>query len=339
MREDSKKEVRKLDTGAVKSFLDEHGASIHPSSNSFILKCPKCEKNKLAIRKSDGFSKCYKCGRDFAVGYADYVLSAAFHVPKEELANKFYGVRLDTFEEEVDSNWVDWYGSDEIFEDVEQTPEEMLPDLDFRELDSKLGEEGLEYLNGRGISLELAKEYGIKYHPPTQRVVFPAYVDGILRGWQGRYVKNTKKTLSNGDTINLPKIMTYGSIGGKILLFQDNLLYSTHGIITEGPVDAIKCHLCGGNTATMGKNVTSTQIDIYIKKYKMNKLYIGLDNDAELDVERIVRDLTWFEGLELYRLLPPKGCKDLGEGGLEENLEQFNKAERINHGTFFVSFG
>jgi hypothetical protein len=59
----------------------------------------------------------------------------------------------------------------------------------------------------------------------------------------------------------IPKILTTGP-RDTVLMFQDRLATSDHAIICEGPVDALKCHLVGGNVATMGKVVSSRQIEI-----------------------------------------------------------------------------
>jgi hypothetical protein len=111
-------------------------------------------------------------------------------------------------------------------------------------------------------------------------------------------------------------------------MYQDRLRGLAHGIMVEGPMDAIKCHLCQGNTATMGKGVSERQLDIYLS-YGLRRLYLGLDPDAAEDTMRLVRELSRHQDLQLYRLEPPPGRDDLGDATPEEVLEQFRSAERI----------
>jgi hypothetical protein len=87
----------------------------------------------------------------------------------------------------------------------------------------------------------------------------------------------------------------------------------------------------------MGKSVTSEQLDIYVRHFRLKKLYIGLDDDAAEDVMRITRELAWYGDIEIYRLQAAPGRDDLGDGTLEENLEQFRSAPRISSG-IVISF-
>jgi len=334
------REPRKLNQEALVNLLQEEGLDFRDSANSYLLECPICHKDKWAIRKKDGCSKCYHCGPEFQ-GTCDYTLSQVLKKTKQELSKILYGFVINTakVEELGESKFVDHWGEMER-EDVEiievrAWPSEMLPSPDHRPLDSALGAPGLAYLQRRGVSLELAKEYGVTYNTAEERVVFPLVVEGVLRGWQGRLVRSGKYTDRNGNAKELPKILTEGEVGGKILGFQDRLKGSKHGIIAEGPLDAIKLHLCGGNTFTMGKSVTAEQLDIYVNYFGLRKIYIGLDDDAAEDVERIVRELSWRNDMELFRLLPPPGRGDLGDGTLEENLEQFRVAQPIFLGQKF----
>lgn len=334
------REQRKLNAGAFLDLIRSEGLDFHNAQKSWVLDCPLCGKRKWAVRKSDGFSKCYRCDHDFR-GFADYTLSVALKRDKAEFSRLLYGVVITTevVEERGEERWVDhWEEMDrddvEVIE-VKTWPPELLRPFDHHALDTAIGEPGRRYLEGRGVPLELAQAYDIRYDPVQERVVFPIVVEGVLRGWQGRLIKSGKYIDSKGRERELPKALTEGEVGGKVLLFQDRLKGSKHGIIAEGPMDALKCHLCGGNTATMGKSVTAEQLDIYVRHYGIRRLYLGLDPDAAAEVERICAELTWYGDVELYRLLPAPGRDDLGDGTLEENLEQFRRAEPIRYGQAF----
>lgn len=338
----AEREERKVDAKALVELLQTAGLDFSNSSRSWLLDCPLCNKHKWAIRKTDGYSKCYHCQTDFK-GWADYTLSVALRRPKAELSKLLYGVVFSTqAAEEVpeEERWVDhWDEMSELDVQVVEPhawPSEMLHIPDHRELDTELGAPGLAYLESRGLPLAIAKEYGIKYNPVDERVIFPIVVEGVLRGWQGRLIRKITYTDKKGRLREVPKAMTEGEVGGKVLIFQDRLKDSPHGIITEGPFDALKCHLCGGNTATMGKDITKEQLDIYARHFKLRKLYLGLDDDAAEQMTSIVRDLTWYDDMEVYHLATPPGREDLGDATMEEVLDSFRSARRINPSQTFI---
>lgn len=337
------REPRKVNGAAVVELLKTEGLDYRDSAHSWTLFCPECGKQKWAIRKTDGYSKCYKCDHDFK-GFCDYTLSKALGKSKAELTKLLYGV-IVTMEvtQREESRFVDhWEETDRSDVEVVELrtwPEEVLPSPDHRELDTPLGAPGLDYLESRGISLELAKEYGLKYNPAESRVVFPIVVEGVLRGWQARYIKPTEFTTKEGKTVKIPKIVSEGAVGGKVLMFQDRLRGADHVVLVEGPVDAMKCHLIGGNVACMGKdNVTPAVLDIIVQHYGIKKVYLGLDRDADKATMKAIEDLTWYDGVEVYRLEPAPGRGDLGDGSLEENLEQFRIARRLRSGQLVTSF-
>lgn len=338
---DHDREKRVVDAKALVELLKTEGLDFTNSSRSWVLDCPECGRHKWAIRKMDGYSKCYRCDADFK-GFADYTLSVALKRPKSELSKLLYGVVISTqATEEVTEveRWVDHWSemSDNDVEVVElrSWPSEMIHPPDHRELDTDLGAPGLAYLEGRGVPLAIAKEYGVRYDPVQERVIFPIVIEGVLRGWQGRLIRKVEYTDKKGRKRELPKALTEGEVGGKVLLFQDRLKGSEHGIITEGPFDALKCHLCGGNTATMGKSVTVDQLDIYTRFYGLRRLYLGLDEDAAEEMMCIVRELTWYEGMEVFHLATPAGREDLGGATMEEVLEAFRTAKPLNPGHTF----
>lgn len=337
------REERKVDAKALVDLLRSEGIDFTNSQRSWVLDCPECGKRKWAIRKTDGYSKCYRCDADFK-GFADYTLAVALKRTKAELSKLLYGVVVSTAaaEERTEGErWVDHWSemADEDVEviEVRSWPPEMLRGPDHRELDTDMGAPGLAYLESRGVPLEVAKEYGIRYDPVQERVIFPVVIEGVLRGWQGRLVRSIKYTDKKGRERELPKAHTEigEGWGGKVLLFQDRLKGAKHGIITEGPFDALKCHLCGGNTATMGKSVTTEQLDIYVRHFGLRRLYLGLDEDAADDMMRIVRELTWYEGMEVFHLATPAGREDLGAATMEEVLDAFRSAKPIRPGQTF----
>jgi DNA primase len=222
-----------------------------------------------------------------------------------------------------------------LLEEEPKYPPQMGKDPAWCELDSPLAAAGVAYLERRGVPLEVARQYGIGFHPAEQRVLIPVVVEGVLRGWQGRYIHATEMVGDAGRIIRIPKVMTMGKLGKECFMFQDRLRGSGHAVLTEGPFDALKCHLVGGNVASMGKDVSPRQLDIIVRA-GVKKLYVGLDRDAAKEVGRIVRDLLGV--LELYRLVPPPHREDLGDCTMEEVAQQFANAEEMGPMDTFQSY-
>lgn len=338
------RERRKLNAEALVELLKTEGLDFHPAARSWVLDCPMCGRRKWAIRKTDGYSKCYRCDHDFK-GFADYTLSVALKRERGPLSKLLYGVVLSGghVEERGEERWVDHWEELAVHDieviEVESWPPEVFPHPDHRELDSPAGMKGLAYLESRGISLELAKEYGVKYNPVEERVIFPIVVEGVLRGWQGRLVHSGKYIDKKGREREMPKALSEGECGGKVLQFQDRLKGASHCVLVEGPVDAIKCHMLGGNVASMGKNnVTPAVLDIIVRRHGIKKVYLGLDDDAAAVFESSLLDLSWHRDIEVFHLRPAPGREDLGAGTLEENLEQFQQAQPIRPGQMFTYF-
>ncbi len=244
----------------------------------------------------------------------------------EILKEKLYGSGFK-FQDSLKLNLKDLWGYEE--EEFGFELEEELPEVpwdpnivDYK--DPKF-EPGFKYLRSRGLDDRHVMEYDIRYNPVSKRVIFPVKVNNRLLGWQGRYIENTT-FVRDGREIHLPKVVT--STGLKkdlVLMFQDRLKGRDHCILTEGPVSALKANLCGGNVASMGKNVSDKQLDIIVKS--VPKLYLGLDPDAAKEIDTICRKL--YGKIKLYHLPPPPGREDLGDATEEEVLCAYRSAEEL----------
>ena len=97
-------------------------------------------------------------------------------------------------------------------------------------------------------------------------------------------------------------------------------------------MDGLKAHLCGGNVASMGKAVGKGQLEL-IRNSGCRKLYLGLDPDAYLEVNRIRKIMT---DVVLYDLRPPAPYKDLGEMSMEAVKHLFDHAPVLHPSDVFV---
>lgn len=319
-----------LKVGALRDLVEGGSAPFKQTPRSYILFCPQsdCRRQKLYLEKSTGMCCCFRCGFK---GWAAWVLSKVYGRSAEELDQLLYGVvTVGTVIESGSVDITDFWGEEEAEDALLPTepkyPSEMIRDPEWCDLTDPASAAGVAYLAKRNISLEVAIEYGIGFHPGDQRVLFPVVVEGVLRGWQGRYIHSTEQVGDGGRIIRIPKVMTVGKLGKELFMFQDRLKGSPHAVLTEGPFDALKCHLVGGAVASMGKDVSTRQIDILVRS-GVKCLYIGLDRDADKPVGHIVK--TLFGVMKLYRLLPPPHRDDLGDCTMEEVAEQFWSAEEL----------
>jgi len=320
----------------LKEYIDANTSDVHQSGVSYIFTCPKCEKSKkFYVRKRDGRSICFKCGEtDGYKGNAAWALRELFGLPYAETYPRLYGEEMVYKEGHgLDFELVDFFGDEDELPEYECPLPVMKWPLDFYSADEKPFVKALEYLEGRGISLELARKYDIRWDPTGQRVILPVKVEGKLRGWQARYVHQTEWYTEDGVKKEILKILsTNGLTGGGVLMFQDNLIGSEHAVLCEGPFDALKADLCGGNVASMGKGINASQLAL-LRQYGIKRLYIAFDPDADDDIMRVAKEMG---DMELYLMTPPNGKKDFGECTLEETHEAFKNAEPFGPSKLFV---
>jgi DNA primase len=322
--------ARQLNAQALKDLVEGGSVPFKTNSRSYVLTCPMCAHDKLYVERTSGRGKCFRCEWK---GWADFLLAKVYSKAVDELADLLYGTSIKGTDAAVTQRtYKDFWGEeddgeDDFIGDAIDYPPELAPDPEWVHIADDLGKKGREYLEGRGIPAYLATEYGVMYHRREMRVIFPAVVDGLLRGWQGRYIRPTEVVDDvTGKVYHVPKAKTTGKIGGKLLLWQDRLKGLEHGVLVEGPIDCIKAHMCGGNVCSLGKDVSQQQVDILLRS-GIKRLYVGLDRDAPKDVERIVRKLN--DHMELYRLLPPPHRDDLGDCTFDEVFQQYLTAPRL----------
>lgn len=307
----------------LKEFIEKGTVSFRQNSISYIFTCPRCTKQrKLYIRKKDGKFRCFRCGEtENFHGNAEYALSELYGIDAKTISETINYSKDSQFSGFLELNIKDPYSADDFgLEEVVILKEVTMP-TDYVDFTSPKFEKGLHYLNKRGIELEHIKEYGIKYHPSWNTVVFPVITDGKLVGWQER------------STVNDFRYTLKGFQKEKALMFQDRLDSSPHAVLCEGPVDSLKAHICGGNVCAMGKGVSDIQLGII--KNKVNKLYLALDPDAAEMINKICKSM--YDYMDIYILFPPEGKKDLGECTFKEVYEQFLKAPKYE-GQVFLNF-
>lgn len=325
-----------LDTQALKDMIEGSTVSYRHNSISWIFTCPRCQKkDKLYLRKRDGRFVCWYCQtlNGFS-GPPEFALCELLGVSLRDVKQELYGsaawhpdpiMSLPKFNDFSDE-------SDDFL--LEQKQEVYFP-IDFYEIDKKQAQKGLAYLESRGVPVDVALKYLVRYHPATQRVVFPVFVGDTLLGWQTRLVVDNTWVSPTGEKFQAPKALTSASIQrNTCLMFQNNLKDSKHAFVAEGPITAIKADLVGGNVATMGKSVALGQLDI-LRKSGVKRVYWALDPDALPELTRLCRETA--SDFESFYVPPMKGYGDHGDMNFEQVRHQVDScAERINAGKIFA---
>lgn len=332
-----------VDPLILHNYVKSSGLKFRENTVSFIFVCPRCnKKDKLYIRKRDGQFVCWKCKEtDGYRGRCEYALADLLGIPAAEVASDLYGARWAPAALQIDVDIKDWCGEgDDLPEESETILERVAWPWNFFPLDDPRCVRGLEYLcRKRGVPLEVAQQYGVKYCPELRQVIFPVQMGGRLLGWQGRVVYNHRWIDDEGVMHEGVKSFTsHGLRAEKVLMFADRLADVDHAVVCEGPIDALKAHLCGGNVCTMGKGVSPFQINL-LRNSGKRKIYLGLDPDAAEDTARCVRALD--SDLEVYVFpelptLPNEEKADLGALSMEEVYDLYQRSRRVSASHLFV---
>lgn len=317
----------------LESLIDELGLNYKTNSISFIFHCPKsdCGKDVMYMYRASGVFLCMRC---HFKGSAAVGISALSGISVYEISNKLYGTQFVDTTENLQLNL------DSFFGETDEIDFEIIPKIkwSFEELpiNHKHSIKGLKYLESRGIPLNIALKYNIRYSPTKQRVLFPLEVDGRLLGHQDRIiVPNRVWSEEDQKFKEAPKAISTDNLPtSRVVMFGDNLNGSEHAIIAEGPVDCIKFDEAKGNIATLGKGVSLGQIS-YIRSKGVKRIYLALDNDAYADSAKLAQE---FSDLEVYKIDVLPGMHDFGDMSFEQCLQAFKDAKPVLPGHLFVHF-
>jgi hypothetical protein len=344
-----------FDQQALTRLIKDSGLHYRESGQSYKFECPRCHKSeKLYLRKSDGRFKCFYCSSNgnFS-GKAEFALRELLSLPLREIQKQLYGHSTEHLSNDyIELDLADFWNEEEdgfTSETLEPALTSVVWPPDFVGPDNpKLFVKGARYLHSRGVTLDHVQTYDLRYSPVEKRVIFPVKVEGKLVGWQGRYIGPTEFfDEERQKTVVIPKILTSKSLtnaGGRYLMFQDRLKASEHAVLSEGPITAIKAHRCGGNVASMGKEVTQFQLQTIARQCK--KLYLALDPDAGFDIMRIV--VQSYEHMQVFLMTTPQNFerwddpdnqKDNGDLAEEEVYDLFRSAKPEPFGKIYVSVG
>jgi hypothetical protein len=327
-----------LNPQKLSKYIKDLGLSFKETSKSFVFNCPLCNgKDKLYIRKSDGRFRCFKCATDKGFsGKVEYAIIELTDIPLKVVKESLYGSKQEQ------ASFLDVQLIDFWEEDTEQPVEvkEALPKLTWPyhciPILHSGAKNGQDYLQGRGINKEIASAYGIRYSPQNRAIAFPVHVGEDLVGWQYRTIDKTKFLVDNRVVESAKAWSSPDLPRDKVFMFQNRLINANRAVLCEGPIDAIKCHLVGGNIAAMGKSISATHVAILLRSGIKN-IYVGLDPDAYAELDPLLSKLG--NGISLYRVQVPeiKGEKsDLGALSIEEAYKVIMNSEKINKSKLYI---
>jgi DNA primase len=165
---------------------------------------------------------------------------------------------------------------------------------------------GLEYLVGRGISLDSIERFHLGYSENQDMVTVPVFSDnGIPVGFVARSIEG--KQFKN--STNLPRSK---------VLFGLNKNKFEEIIVVESSFDAIKLNQIGFHAvATLGANVSREQLRL-LEKYA-TKIILAPDSDeAGQGFAKKITDAIKTREISLIKI--PEGKKDIGDMTREEIL-------------------
>jgi hypothetical protein len=307
----------------LKTFVRNNLPKHSQTNSQYVFNCPKdnCNgKNKLYLSKKTGKFLCFKCkDLNSFYGKAEYALTELTTIPIKDIQSELYGIPLNGIPV-IDLELDPIEQTEELYEiEITKWPEDFYP------IEHPLSVKGANYLKSRNISLDLAIKYGIYYHPTSQRVCFPVYDGKDLCGWQGRLIF---------DHPTMPKARTSPGLQKSHLLMFASLIPKEckHVIVTEGPVDAIRCDGLYGNVCTMGKSVSDIQIQ-RVLDLSPETVYLALDADAYIEMRRLTKA---FYGKTKLKLIEPLPGLDLGGMTFEQVHKAFTEAKDLDPNNIFA---
>lgn len=310
---------------ALEAIVKDSGLLVNKTTRSWIFNCPKCSKPKLYFLKSRPKFVCWKCADIFGFrGKAEFGLAELLGQDIDAVRRKLYGTDIQ-LEASLDLSW----DADEELDEEGEVVAEFTPFFwphNFHPIEHHWSKRGQDYLAGRGVPLDIAVQYGIRYSPGKQAVAFPFQVGEYLLGWQERLIIPTEYYTDQGLVV-LPKNHNPPGMPKDSLLGFVDRIQGDWAVLTEGPVTSLHCHPCGGNIWLGGKNWSDQQIQL-LKNAGVRKLYIALDPDAYQASNNLI-DAYWRD-FELYDMVPRfKG--DWGDVGFDQAYQAFKTAPRVTN--------
>ncbi len=314
----------------VTELFKEYANLQKENSRSYITECPLCQNSKkFYIFKHNGRATCHRPSCEFGKRPFHEWLALTAGIDSEDAKKMVINAIIVEQVQEILFNTIDFdtYENEEI-DELPEIPAMPYPDVMQLPIDDPMSAEGLRYLESRGVSKELAEYYEITYSPWSRRVVLPIMQAGQCRGYQGRAIDKVDPSFRMRNNEGFRR--------DSLVMFYDSAKDAEELAVLEGPFDALKFHGHCGFIATMGKVITAKQVEL-IKNTKASRVYLGLDDDAALEINKLKMELDGVK--DLYWLRTPQSCiercmaqgkkADFGECTPDEIAEAKRDAESL----------
>lgn len=287
----------------TQTFLKNHGISFKDTTNSLIVTCPLCFKEKLYFSKLEANFICFSCSENLKGSTPYYALSLLTNIPIQDIKSEF---------EVIESKPVHQvYAISKVT--TVYIPQRFIAISDPEAID------GANYLFKRGIDLETAAKYNIKYDPKNRMVVFLCKEGSHYVGYQSRAIdKDVPKEKQ--------KYTMSGFEKSKHFLFQE-YIKGDSVILAEGPVSAIKFAKTGISfVASMGKAISKAQVDKLLALGVKN-VYLGLDRDAFKEINIFIKKYSTV--FDIYYLKVPDDEEDFGSCSFEKCVNVYRNSKYV----------
>jgi len=301
--------------------LDAFDLQFKTNRRSIILRdCPECARSKYSVwmfrpelKTGRTGGQCWICGATFSSH--TYLVKCGVD---ETDARKALGIGRQSPDLSPDAWKLPSFDKD-LFQEEEAerfiAKQASVPSHFFRASDWT-SHPAAVYARKRGAIAPLSHEVFIDPH--TNAVAFPISCDGVLVGFQKRYV--TPQTIKTRTDPNIPKKLSFIQYG-----IKGNPL-----CVVEGPFDAIAAAWFGYHAVcTMGAEVSRGQIQriaiMAAEHTPGREVYIGFDRDnpGEIGARKVAKCLDAY-GVDCKRVIPNLEMEDFSSmlskhSGLELN--------------------
>jgi 5S rRNA maturation endonuclease (ribonuclease M5) len=317
--------------------LEQFGVGYRTTHRSIVIEtCPACQRKwkvwmfRPDERKGGGRTggQCWRCGERFSsfsllksLGFDEDEVREALRIGKFSPDLQPETWRLPDFEPE----WKE-------MKSLEKNLKEAVVPANYFRLCDWPDHPAAEYARKRGLVAPMT-EY-IFLDPLTNAVAFPVTCEGMLVGFQRRFVKPLNDKLKALTDSSVPKKYSFICAGEK----EGNPI-----AVVEGPFDAVAAAWFGWyGVCTMGSTVAKSQAQELAQMALQTEQPVYLAFDQDVAGEQGARVLAKYldaYGIPVKRVLPrDPHIKDLSEL-LEKNIETaiFPKVSQIKEAERYVT--
>jgi len=322
------------------AYVKQQGGvpGVHGRSTEFVLRCPDCDRDKLAVNIKKRAWRCFHCG-DAGRDAISLLVKAERMMWRDALVAILSGSQtaigridqLESFVAEKTGRPPGWVPSAVAWPD---TFEPLSPH-------TRGGQQGIWYCHKRGIT-PVAWE-GMRLGVctagrQTHRLVFPArdHADRLLF-YQGRAMWDPQPGSHYIKTLGRKIVEPEREAGsGDTLLNLDVVrkFSCQRVLVVEGPVDC--AHAYPDAVAIWGKKISGYQVELLMRA-GVREIDLGLDGEAIADMQAQAPLLADLFRVRIVRWPPGKDPGDLTKAEIEHyraQAVQWGTGERLDRVSF-----